>query len=61
MTNTATTKAIPPKSCESRAFTKRIGQTTYRVGVHFSDKNRETIDEKLSVLSEMNRQWKRQR
>ena len=31
-------------------FTKRIGQTTYRVGVHFSGTSRETMDEKIIRL-----------
>ena len=45
-------KASPLKSknCKAGAFTKRIGHTTYRVGIHFSDTNRETIDEKIIRL-----------
>ena len=31
-------------------FTKRIGHTTYRVGVHFSETNTETARDKISRL-----------
>ena len=35
---------------EAGAFTKRIGFTTYRVGVHFNPASRETMDEKIIRL-----------
>jgi hypothetical protein len=31
-------------------FTRRIGSTTYRVGVHYSSSSRETMDEKITRL-----------
>ncbi|MGE5494660.1 MAG: transposon-encoded TnpW family protein [Burkholderiales bacterium] len=33
-----------------RAFTKRIGSTTYRVSVHFSKTSRETVKDKILRL-----------
>lgn len=33
-----------------RVFTKRIGSTTYRVSVHFSNTSRETVDDKILRL-----------
>ncbi len=35
---------------ESGAFTKRIGYTVYRVGVHFSDTSTETAKDKILRL-----------
>jgi len=35
---------------EAGAFTKRIGYTVYRVGVHFSDTNVETVKDKILRL-----------
>ena len=35
------------KTNKAGGFTKRIGHTTYRVGIHFSDTSRETMDEKI--------------
>jgi len=35
---------------ESGVFTKRIGYTTYRVGVYFSDTNNETARDKILRL-----------
>ena len=44
-TNTATTaKADPPD------FVKRIGKSTYRVKVHFSQTSKETINDKVLRL-----------
>ena len=49
--NTATKAAsLKLKSREAGAFTKRIGHTTYRVGVHFSDTNNETARDKIMRL-----------
>lgn len=31
-------------------FTRRIGSTTYRVGVHFSRTNKETANDKIARL-----------
>jgi len=52
MTNTAPAKAttFKLKSREAGAFTKRIGHTTYRVGVHFSDTSTETAKDKILRL-----------
>ena len=33
-----------------RTFTRRIGSTNYRVGVHFSGTSRETFDDKIIRL-----------
>ena len=38
------------QSREYGVFTKRIGSTTYRVRVHFSNTSRETMDEKIIRL-----------
>ena len=38
------------KSTEAGAFTKRIGYTTYRVGVHFSSTSTETARDKIMRL-----------
>ena len=35
---------------EKETFSRRIGSTTYRVGVHFSQTSRETMDEKIIRL-----------
>ncbi|MGL5436123.1 MAG: transposon-encoded TnpW family protein [Lachnospiraceae bacterium] len=35
---------------ESNVFTKRIGSTNYRVSVHFSKTNRETMNDKILRL-----------
>ena len=35
---------------EAGAFTKRIGYTTYRVGVHFSAASTETAEDKIMRL-----------
>lgn len=35
---------------EPRIYKRRIGSTTYRVGVHFSSTNRETFDDKIIRL-----------
>ncbi len=38
------------KPQEARTFTRRIGSTTYRVGVHFSGNSRETMNDKIVRL-----------
>jgi hypothetical protein len=35
---------------ETRTFTRRIGSTTYRVGVHFSKTSKETANDKIARL-----------
>jgi len=35
---------------EKRIFTRRIGSTTYRVSVHFSETSKETLDDKIIRL-----------
>ena len=35
---------------EAETFTRRIGSTTYRVGVHFSRTSRETANDKIARL-----------
>ncbi len=34
-------------------FTRRIGSTTYRVGVHFSRTSKETVNDKIAKLVRM--------
>ena len=41
---------------EAGAFTKRVGYTTYRVGVHFSEVSRETAEDKIARLVRMESQ-----
>lgn len=41
---------IEQRSDTQRVFTKRIGSTTYRVSVHFSDTSRETVNDKILRL-----------
>ena len=43
---TAATKKDNPAG----TFTKRIGSTTYRVGVHFSRTSKETANDKIARL-----------
>ena len=35
---------------ETKTFTRRIGSTTYRVGVHFSETSKETLNDKIMRL-----------
>lgn len=44
------TATKPEQPREARTFTKRIGSTTYRVGVHFSRTSRETMSDKVMRL-----------
>jgi len=56
MTNTApTTKTESTR--EAGTFTKRIGNTTYRVGVHFSDTSKETANDKIVRLIRLEAQY----
>jgi hypothetical protein len=43
------TKAERPP-CEANTFTRRIGSTTYTVGVHFSDTSKDTVNDKIVRL-----------
>ena len=36
--------------CAMNMFTRRIGSTTYRVSVHFSQTNKETAKDKIARL-----------
>jgi hypothetical protein len=38
---------------EAGTFTKRIGYTTYRVGIHFSKSSVETAEDKIARLVRM--------
>ena len=38
------------KNTKARVFKRRIGQTTYRVGVHFNKTSGETMDDKIIRL-----------
>jgi len=44
-----TTTQLKP-ICKTGFFSKRIGHTTYRVGVHFSETNTETARKKMVRL-----------
>ena len=46
--NGQVTRAEPKR--EAGVFTKRIGYTVYRVGVHFSDTSTETAKDKILRL-----------
>lgn len=52
MAKTKVLKVVPSakKAKEAGTFTKRIGSTVYRVGVHFSDTNIETAKDKIARL-----------
>ena len=52
MTKTETTKAISKtaKTNEAGAFTMRVGNTNYRVGVYFSATSDETARDKIQRL-----------
>ena len=39
-----------PKTSNVRRLNRRIGQTTYRVGIHMSRTSNETIDDKIIRL-----------
>jgi len=54
MISTATPAAAP--ALEAGAFIKRIGYTTYRVGVHFSEASKETAEDKIARLVRMESQ-----
>ena len=43
------TKAERPP-CEANTFTRRVGSTTYTVGVHFSDTSKDTVNDKIVRL-----------
>lgn len=45
---TTTAKTARPR--EPSSFTKRIGGTTYKVAVHFSDTSKETVSDKILRL-----------
>ena len=55
MTNTAAIQSaqITP---EAGTFTKRVGYTTYHVGVHFSEASKETAADKIARLIRMEAQ-----
>ena len=57
--NTQTTVAATATLAKPR-FTNRIGGTTYRVRVHFSDTSRETMNDKLYGLFRTTPQAKKQ-
>jgi hypothetical protein len=44
--------AAPQESANPPLFQKRIGSTTYRITVHFSQTSRETAEDKLIRLME---------
>ena len=50
-----TMQAVTVKTEQPRTFTRRIGSTIYRVGVHYSRTSRETMDDKIYGLFEMKR------
>ena len=50
MSNKIITPTKPKPVCKPGFFTKQIGHTTYRVGVHFSETNTETARDKIVRL-----------
>ena len=58
MFNTAAPTAIQPAqtALEAGVFTKRVGYTTYHVGVHFSEVSKETAEDKIARLIRMETQ-----
>ena len=48
--------ATTATSGKAGTFTKRIGFTTYRVGIHFSGTSRETAQDKITRLVRMEAQ-----
>ena len=46
--NTATVKSTRPNPAGS--FNMRMGNTTYVIGVHFSETSKETMDDKVARL-----------
>ena len=58
MFSTAAPTAIQPAqtALEAGVFTKRVGYTTYRVGVHFSEVSKETAEDKIARLVRMESQ-----
>ena len=51
-TDTSAVKAQGSAHAEPQTFSKRIGQTTFVVSVHFSRDERETMQDKLLRLIE---------
>ncbi len=49
-TNRETSHPVTEPSREAGTFTRRIGSTTYRVGVRFSETSRETAGEKIARI-----------
>lgn len=50
-TSTTNTAAVPPtQGTDSPALVKKIGKTTYRVRVHFSDTSTETMSDKIKRM-----------
>ena len=50
MPQTAVATPAPLKRREAGSFTRRIGSTNYRVGVHFSETSKETANDKIARL-----------
>ena len=52
MASTVTPRAVvkAERNREAGSFTRRIGSTNYRVGVHFSKTSKETANDKIARL-----------
>ena len=48
--NLATTSPLNAKEMEQPAIVKKIGNTTYRVKIHFSTTSKETMSDKIKRL-----------
>ena len=48
--NLATTSPLNAKEMEQPAIVKKIGKTTYRVKIHFSETSKETMIDKIKRL-----------
>jgi len=45
--NNPTTKSKTPSAPTSTTITRKIGQTIYKIQIHFSKSSKETINDKL--------------
>jgi hypothetical protein len=52
MKQTAQAAAVMPSGAEPRKLLKRIGSTTYRVAIRFSETATETLEQKMLRLIE---------
>jgi len=55
-----TTKSEIKKEEPAYHFVRRIGQTTYRVNVHFSETSKETVEDKIlrMLRNDVEQMWR---